>query len=62
MSTKHKITIDIWADFKHADKLVDILNETDGVQAELGSTIRQGKRDIIITLDPEKVELDEHLV
>lgn len=62
MTEKHKIVIDIWANFVHADKLVEILNETDGVEAELGSIVRQGKRDIIITLDPEKVELDEHFV
>jgi len=58
--TKHKITIDIWANFRHADKLVEILNETDGVEASLGHTLRQGKRDIQLKLDPEKVELDEH--
>ena len=57
---KRKIVIDIWANFHHADKLVEILNETEGIQAERGHILRRGKIDIQLTFNPDLVELDEH--
>lgn len=56
----HSIVIEIWAEFFHAEALCEILSKTDGIEAEVGMVVKDGKRNLRLSLDPDKIELCEH--